>query len=191
VSLAGDGEPHHSDPWPQHRPQFLAAGRRVVGLEVAHTVNKVLDQVPRPLAKRVACPSRISRGRPAALRDGHHGRCRDWRGLYPNVRASGSLPGFRFSPAPPTLTGMLETLPEVFSVQFMGNRWLSVTPSGYPHQHGVEQARGRKAQAGQEQAVISLLRCRLGCAPAGRAFRHSPGRAAAGLGRLVRPRTAR
>ena len=67
--LGGDGEPHHSDPWPQHRPQFLAAGRRqIVRPEVAHAVNKALGQGHRSTyraagRKFVACrkPPRDSR----------------------------------------------------------------------------------------------------------------------------------
>ena len=56
--LGGDGEPHHSDPWPQYRPEFLAAGRRqIVRPEVAHAVNKRRSDLIVRLAERHKLPA--------------------------------------------------------------------------------------------------------------------------------------
>ena len=49
--LGGDGEPHHSDPWPQHRPQFLAAGCHAVlsdsAKDLCSQANRKLLSAPR------------------------------------------------------------------------------------------------------------------------------------------------
>ena len=56
--LGGDGEPHHSDPWPQYRPEFLAAGRRqIVRPELAHAVNKRRSDLIVRLAERHKLPA--------------------------------------------------------------------------------------------------------------------------------------
>ena len=45
----------NSDPWPQYRPEFLAAGgRQIIGPEMAYTVNQALIRSSEIRSRRIA-----------------------------------------------------------------------------------------------------------------------------------------